>query len=191
VTRLSFMLLLTILVSSCTKDNGIVLLKGVADAVSDRVVRTDTSTWVAFTCTPGAISFEAPKNARIGCTSESGVTIGMHEIRPPLGIVDDITYGLYFTMQRTPTRNSADAERMQRRSHSATTADWMSAHHAVLAKIVDGEYVYYRYDPQCQSGGDIRIAARLWTRVTKNSLALLTDDDRIIRRIISSVHCLG
>src|SRR5471030_346861 len=130
--------MIAVIVSHCTKDDGIVLPKRVAQAISDRVVRTDTSSWMVFTCTPGAVTFEVPKNAKIGCTGESGVTIGMHEIQPPLAVIDDITYGLYITLQRRAPSNSADEEKQPNGSTSVRTADWMTSRHTNLEKIADG-----------------------------------------------------
>lgn len=191
MTVRSYFVLVLLLALGCTKDGGIVLPKRVAEAVSDRVVRTSTSLWTTFTCQPAGISFSGPKSARVECSRDSGVIIGMHEVRPAAGVLDDVTYGLYITMERQVSGVSLEDEPAESGDGEVESAtEWMTSAHSKLEKLTRGSYIYYRVDLPCSSGRHIRVAARLRTGVSNNSPNFVAEDDHTTRRVMTSVRCL-
>lgn len=165
--------------------------------VADTIQRTSFTAWELRQFPNASVSAEVPSQARLFDASDH-VTVGLHEIPPPPGMLADAMTPLVITLERTEVGEFLDRQESVKESNAFKQGSdearrmftWTLARHDTLARLEHGSYFYYRYDVPCPDGKILVINGELLKIYVADELVDFDEDDAAIRRIMSSARCL-
>ena len=177
-------------ITSCSKRNR-AIATDMGKYLTHRTVRIPLTSWSEDRCEPARISYERPLEAEVICSRKS-VVVRFHRLPPPVGVLDDVTYGIQVTMSRCkyPRADTNDEQRNNILFHRTDGVEkWMRTRHDILARMEEDDYSYYRRDARCGQDEELTCSGHLWRRVTENTAQFATADDQAVKRIMASAKC--
>lgn len=124
-----------------------------------------------------------------------GVAVLLHELPRPTGVIDDkrCLAELRFrrlTLQRFTTEQEEQKAAIDATNSNAPYHRWNTDRHDTISRFDEREHTYYRYDLRCPNGELVRMRGDVAKVYDDGRSVFESQDDSLVRRILSSVRCL-
>lgn len=160
-------------------------------SASDR----DPSTWQPREYGGAGIRIDTPDLLCEEQEAPQDLSVGIHEIAQPLGVLDDSLCRLSIRIQRMSrkrfeaeqtiwlTTGPSDPEERERR-------EWIGTFHEEIVRSDTSAYAQYRYDLDCSNGDILRATADV-VHVYQDGVSIHeSEDEEAVRRIFGSLSCV-
>lgn len=166
----------------------------IAACRGSEVRRSATDRWNVKTFADIGMRMDVPRGAKVDSDPSFGLIVWLHAVRPAALRIAETQYLLTFKAERVPL--SEFSERLQSFPQTAPGTPekqwerWVEERHEKISVLEQGDVSFYRYDAKCAGDEVLRVDVTVRNLVVEGVQKHKAEDDRTVRRMLSSLQCL-